>query len=134
MQHKQLKQKNEWTLLRSKYVKSNNKEIYSLMYELSKCKSMFKDEITDEMQQEALATLTKVKKCFSKLKPEKKYVSTRGGHYSYMQRIMLSKKYIMEGNYWYCCHELLDVFELEPVLQSRIICAINALLADISID
>ena len=81
---------------------------------------------TAEQQETALIALRRAKEIFSTVKPDKKYCINENDIFTL--RIIKAKTHLMEGDYWNCCHELSDVFELEPVFQVRIIVAMMELL------
>ena len=46
----------------------------------------------------------------------------------YIEILMRAFKYLLQKDYWNCCHELSDLFELEPVFQPHIAYATQKLL------
>ena len=46
----------------------------------------------------------------------------------YIEILMRAFKYLLKNDYWNCCHELSDLFELEPVFQPHIAYATRKLL------
>lgn len=46
----------------------------------------------------------------------------------YIEILMRAFKYLLKNDYWNCCHELSDLFELEPVFQPHIAYATQKLL------
>lgn len=84
-------------------------------------------ELSQIEQDTARKTLKEIYAIFVITPFDKKKVETIEEQ-RYIEILMRALKYLLRKDYWNCCHELSDLFELEPVFQPHIAYATQKLL------
>lgn len=87
---------------------------------------------TEAMWEQGLQALLFIRSELKKIRTDKSYCKSGDDDLRYVMFLNQAKKELSEGNLWNCCHELYDLFKIEPVRQERIVAALREFLNDVS--